>query len=360
MGLLQSNYRPVVTDCETFVDCFYKLLSNASRLDIAVGYITADSLVELQEIVECNNLSQLNLIIGMHYLDKFTQIQYKAACRLNDYLRNRQKGEVRLVKPFKYHGKLYLYSNENGAFASIVGSNNLGSIVKDNNRIYETSYLIDSKEDTSKVQSFISKLSASSTANIADCEISEFRENNDVLGNLENVEKISHHEHALCLNSFTSTRFEIPIKDYDVAPRSSLNAFFGKGRETPNGLIQPRHWYESEIIVPKEIATSPGYPVSKTEESQFIVMTDDGWKFSCKISGQNNKNFRSNGDLKILGKWLKGRLENAGVLEVGNPVTKETLDCYGRTSFSFIKTTIPNTWYLDFKSKNENILKSLS
>ena len=129
------------------------------------------------------------------------------------------------------------------------------------------------------------------------------------------------------------------------------SAFFGKGRESRNGIVKPRHWYEVELIVPKSVAGQPGYPRSKTPEAEFDVITDDGWKFKCKVSGDYSKNFRSEGDLTILGKWLKGRLENDGVLKVGFPVTAQTLRNYGRSSFSLIKTSLPNIWYLDFGVK---------
>jgi len=52
--------------------------------------------------------------------------------------------------------------------------------------------------------------------------------------------------------------------------------------------------------------------------------------------------------LKILGKWLKGRLENAGVLKVGDPVKQETLNQYGRDTFTLTQTSTPGLWYLDF------------
>lgn len=139
-----------------------------------------------------------------------------------------------------------------------------------------------------------------------------------------------------------------PIKPYEVSPQSNLNAFFGKGREAKNGLVKPRHWYEVELIVPKNITEQNGYPKAKTDDAIFDVITDDGWSFKCKVSGDYSKNFRSEGDLKILGKWLKGRLENAGVLKVGDPVTKETLELYGRDTFTLTKTIRPGIWYLDF------------
>ena len=65
MEFLHSNLPPVKSGSRTFQDAFYDLLPKADRVDIAVGYITADSLLELQKIVEWNNLPMLNLTIGM-------------------------------------------------------------------------------------------------------------------------------------------------------------------------------------------------------------------------------------------------------------------------------------------------------
>lgn len=84
MPFLFSNYPPCRTDYPKFIDTFYELLSEADEMDIAVGYITADSLSELQNIVEMNNVSKLNLTIGMHFFDLFTALEYKSAVRLSD------------------------------------------------------------------------------------------------------------------------------------------------------------------------------------------------------------------------------------------------------------------------------------
>lgn len=348
MELLQSNYPPVRTGNSTFLDTFYRLLARSENLDIAVGYITADSLVELQQLVEQNNLTEMNLTIGMHYLERFTRVQYNAAKGLNDYLLENGKGQVRLVTPFKYHGKLYSYSDGMGTFAGIVGSNNLGSIVEGGSRVYETSFLIDDHQQAESIRSFIRQLNRDATSNISDCDIQQFNENNPVLEEHENVHRATPQEIAECISALTTTTFEIPIKGAEVSPQSNLNVFFGRGRVSQNGLVKPRHWYEVELIVPRNVAMQPGYPRAQTPEAVFQVVTDDGWKFSCKVSGTNNKNFRSEGDLKILGKWLKGRLENAGVLTVGSLVTNDTLRRYGRDTFTLTKTSIPNTWYLDF------------
>ena len=351
MEILQSNYPPVRTRSTSFLDMFYNLLATARGLDIAVGYVTADSLIELQQLAKLNNLAELNLTIGMHYIEHFTHAQYNAAKSLNDYLRGNRKGQVRLVTAFKYHGKIYSYSNDSGAFACIIGSNNLGSIVESSSRVYETSILIDDFEQARILDAFIKQLNRDASLNIDDCDIQQFNTNVSVLEDQYGVEKATQYELIRCLDSRTDTVFLIPVKGAEEAPKSNFNVFFGQGRKGSNGLIVPRHWYEVELIVPKDIATQPGYPNANTEEAVFNVITDDGWKFSCKVSGQNNKNLRSEGDLRILGKWLKGRLEDAGVLTIGSPVLNDTLKQYGRDTLTLTRTTLPNTWFLDFGVK---------
>jgi hypothetical protein len=331
-----------------FSDAFYSLLPRTSQLDIAVGYITSEALIELKKAVELNNIERMNLTIGMHYLDKFTAVEYKTAIDLNNFLMANGCGEVRLVTPFRFHGKMYSYGDAKGSFAGIIGSNNLSSIVESNSRTYEASVLIDDADYAQQMQKFIHELNRTSTENIAALDIDQFKKENPLLENHEHVEKVDTKVLAQCLSSQTEICFNIPIKGAEVSPQSNLNAFFGRGRVGKNGLVKPRHWYEVELIVPKPITDQMHYPKSKTDEALFDVITDDGWKFKCKISGDYSKNFRSESDLKILGKWLKGRLENAGALSVGEPVTQETLRRYGRDTFTFTKTTIPNLWYLDF------------
>lgn len=348
MQFLYSNFPPIKTGCKTFEDAFYDLLSKSSKLDIAVGYVSSDALAELQKMIELNaNIKELNLTIGMHYFDLFTKLQYDAAMQLNEFLSDNKIGGVRLVTAFRYHGKLYSYSNESGPFAGIIGSNNLSSIVDGGTRVYESSILLDDRSSVCEMNEFITQLSQKAAKNISELEINKFIVKNSLLEDHELVKKVDSQIMAMLMYNRTKTSFEIPIKPFEVSPHSNLNVFFGKGRESRNGLVKPRHWYEVELIVPKEVTSQPGYPRSKTDEAVFNVVTDDGWSFKCKVSGDYSKNFRSEGDLKILGKWLKGRLENAGVLKVGEPVTTETLKRYGRNSFTLTKTNL-DIWYLDF------------
>ena len=351
MEFLYSNLPPIRTTCRTFSETFYSLIPEATRLDIAVGYITADALAELKQTAAYNkNIETLNLLIGMHYWDKFTELEYHAALGLNDFLRGESRGEVRLIKPFRFHGKLYSYSNASGAFAGIIGSNNLGSIVETRTRTYEASVILREQAHAENIYEFINRLNVDASDNIADCEINNFNERNKLLEDHENVTYVSRSEMADAISALTEVKFEIPlVKNGEVPQKSNLNVYFGEGRRSKTtGFVQPRHWYETELIVPSTIYSHPDYPKKNTDNAVFDVITDDGWKFKCKVSGDNSKNLRSEDDLKILGKWIKGRLENSGALKVMQPVTPDTFIKYERDNFTLTKTTIPNLWYLDF------------
>ncbi len=148
---------------------------------------------------------------------------------------------------------------------------------------------------------------------------------------------------------------DISLSRVDAQQKSNLNTFFGKGREnTKTGKIPRRDWYEVEIIVEKKTTKNPIYP-----KGDFTAHTDDGLTFPCSTNGDYNKNFRSKDDLKILGRWLKGKLEKSGALKQFEPVTSETLQKYGRDYIRLYKLS-DSDYYLEFDvSIQHNMLKEL-
>ncbi|MEG0161869.1 MAG: NgoFVII family restriction endonuclease, partial [Aurantimicrobium sp.] len=169
---------------------------------------------------------------------------------------------------------------------------------------------------------------------------------NLILEGVPNVERVPTNNIA---EKLTETTFELLVKS---EPKSNLNIYFGKGR-LQKGHAIPRPWYEVELIIGVETTRQTGYPQAGTEDAEFEVITDDGWRFPCQIQGQNSKNFRSRDDLKTLGKWIKERLQNSGSLVVGEPVTEQSLLHYGRNSITFTKMDEPNLWFLDFARPND-------
>ena len=80
----------------------------------------------------------------------------------------------------------------------------------------------------------------------------------------------------------------------------------------------------------------------------FDEGTVAGYGCTCEGQGDYSKNLRSCKDLKILGRWIKGQMENDGALDIGTPVTKDTLRKFGRSNIVFEKTT-SGTWLLSLK-----------
>jgi len=349
MELLLSNIQPVLGAKRNASSCFEELMHDADGIRIACGYISTDALAELKKIIEANKKSYLELLIGMHGFEGFTQSQFQAAKYLDEYLLKNNFGKVKVVNLFKFHGKVYSFLKKQIPFASMLGSSNLSSILDSQNH-YETDLYFNESNMVIEIDDFIKRLSAKASTPLEGYNPKIVEDANRLLEGHEGVEQLSSDEMLAVFSQEKPLSFEIPIKTSEEAPQSNLNAFFGKGRENRRGFVKPRHWYEVELIVPSEITSLPGYPKAGYPEKESIitVCTDDGWKFKCKISGDYSKNFRSADDLKILGRWIKGRLENSGSLKVGSLVTKETLRSYGRDSLDLSATHDPLIWLLDF------------
>lgn len=344
MRLLLSNMPPLNNNFD-FTDAYEDLIQDAETIKIACGYISTEGLVELKKTIEDNNKRNVNVIIGMHYFEGFTRVQHEAAVFLNNFLLKTNSGAVYLTTAFKYHGKMYYFENSKNR-TCIIGSSNLDA-TQPGHYNFETDLLVDEENITVEIGSFFEQLKEKACTEISKCSNIKYVSRNPLLEKHYAVKKFTNEEKAQVLDSFTNVRIEIPVKS-DEAQQSNLNAYFGKGRVNQRGYVKPRHWYEVELIVPREITIDDNYP---KENDVITVYTDDNWIFKCKISGDYGKNLRSESDLRILGKWLKGRLENEGCLKVGELVTGKSLEKYGRNTITMTKLKLENSWYFDFGVK---------
>ena len=327
-------------------------LGNATKVQIASGYISTESLSELSRAIEINNKPHVELIIGMHKFDGFTRSQYQAALNLDNLLRAKGLGAVWLTDIFRFHGKLYSFSKDGNLYAASVGSSNFSGLGQ-HQRNFEVDVFLEDEPAIKQVDELINDLKnrASKPLKDIDKRLLTFIEQLPPLENVDNVEQCSREiiTDIQVKARLKKLQFELPLKE---ELKSNLNVFFGKGRKNQQGFVIPRHWYEVELIVPHTITQKRGYPRPvKGKENLIKVYTDDGWSFECKVSGDYSKNFRSSDDLRILGRWIKGRLENAGVLEPGKLVTVNTLKKYGRDTVTLMATDDPKIWYLDFSVK---------
>ncbi len=343
LELLNSNFAPLKTLKRTFETVFYDQLGKAKEIKIASGYISEDSITQLLGIYDNGFAGKLELVVGMHYFEGFTRLQFEALKKLSLKLTDKNLGKVSLATVTPYHGKLYSFKSASDSISTIIGSSNLTKI-HTSQKVYDTDLLIENNNINLEIDSFISELSRLYCNEITYIDIAKIKiiKRDDLFNDHTEVEKVEMSAGTIS-TLLTPIQFTLPLKTEE---KSGLNAYHGKGRlNSSNGFVVPRDWYEVELIVPKSITSHPDYP---KKNIVFFVLTDDGYKFTCKTSGDYSKNFRSAVDLKVLGRWIKGRLENSGSLELGEMITEKTLSEYGRNTITLTKVKIENTWFIDF------------
>lgn len=369
MSILYTNIPPLRTEKgkDNFRDKFSDYIKQADSVEIATGYVSQDALEMLDKYINDNQIAHIKLIVGMYFIEGMPENIYNILLRMNQKWRDRGIGEINIVCTFRYHGKCYLFSRNGKPFAGIIGSANLGAISLNaqTRRQYEVSINIEDKDNLAELQEHIKELDEKCSKIISDVpNIPLVRQENLKLKDVEHVDRINSDEIATYKRHLTGTTIEIPLKvpkDHND-PKfrgSNINVCYAKGRK--------REWWETEIVNAKKIYDLPEYPEYK---KPFMVVTDDGWKFEAWTCGDNNKNFYSKDDLKIMGYWLKGRLVAAGIVkpidhveddkDFRGLITEKMLKQYGKTTLSLTKTTqktknehgdLLDVWILSFLPK---------
>lgn len=381
MQFLSSNILPLGLSSgdQTIIDAIKSSLRMCDQIEIAVGYISKSSLIELQHLVAEFSIKKVVLIIGMYYFEGMPESSYHIARRINQEWMEQEIGEIRLVKSFNYHGKLYAFYNNNNPVRCIIGSANLGVIKLEatNLRQYEVATFLEDSKECHKIAEFIADLSKNScSANLADIKnLKVNTETNRSLENIELVTAISTKQVEKIGDQLSNTSFRLPLKvpmkderfmdDSKHFTKSNINVCYA----APRSKRKSRDWYETQITVSKAVRDNPGYP---EKNKPFLVVTDDGYSFMAHTTSDGNKQFSAVGDELILGRWIKGRLVAAGLVEPVNNtsldknregmITQDMLQEYGADSLVLTKTTkqsfgddgnVYDVWYLSFE-KGEN------
>ncbi len=338
MQLLYSNNSLIKPD-NSFADAFIDLMGDADHLKLATGYISEDSLLFLLENLNYNKALTCDLVIGMHMFDGITRTQYETAIELAAYLDKNHRGSVSVCAAYPNHSKFYSFCKDSNPYASLVGSANITQLIPTRQRnlcvvISETKLLLEIDACHKKLQQ--------SCNPILEWKPKNFIQKNSLLKDCIGVKQVAPEEYSAILKTQRKTSFKLPLK---ASKKSNLNVGFGKGRSnTRKGIVRPRSWYEFEVIVDRKINRLRGYPKNR----EFTVYTDDGWAFECKTQGDYAKNFRSIGGLSILGMWVKGRMQDAGVVKPGEFITSEMVKKFGKKDLLLTATNNPKIWLLNF------------
>ena len=381
MKLLYSNILPLGTDegQKTISETFNEYFQLADRVEIAVGYVSRASLEELDALVEHNQTQQINLTIGMYYIEGMPEGSYHTAIKINKRWNEAGIGEIRIVRSLKYHGKLYVFYKENKPLAAFVGSANLGVIKLEasNRRQYEISSVTTDEAECEEIMEFIERLKGPNiSANIAEISgMPLIYETNTSLTGIQLVTQVPQSNVDFYRRCAAYASFLLPIKvpAYDERhmddgkhyTKSNINVCYA----APRSKRKSRDWFETQLTVAKEITRIEGYPEKNVP---FYVVTDDGYWFKAHTTSDGNKQFSAVGDELIMGRWLKGRLAAAGLVNPVNDtqldvdrtgmITREMLEEYGCDALYLKKTGqtaldeegIPrDVWMLSFKPFEE-------
>lgn len=381
MKLLYSNILPLGTDegQKTISETFNEYFQQADRVEIAVGYVSRASLEELDALVEHNQTQQINLTIGMYYIEGMPEGSYHTAIKINKRWNEAEIGEIRIVCSMKYHGKLYVFYKENKPLAAFVGSANLGVIKLEasNRRQYEISSVTTDEAECEEIMEFIERLKGPNiSANIAEISgMPLIYETNTSLTGIELVTQVPQSNVDFYRRCAAYASFLLPLKvpAYDERhmddgkhyTKSNINVCYA----APRSKRKSRDWFETQLTVAKEITRIEGYPEKNVP---FYVVTDDGYWFKAHTTSDGNKQFNAVGDELIMGRWLKGRLAAAGLVNPVNDtqldvdrtgmITREMLEEYGCDALYLKKTGqtaldeegIPrDVWMLSFKPFEE-------
>lgn len=311
----------------------------------------------------------------MYFVEGMPEGSYHTALKLNKKWQESGIGEIRIVKAFKYHGKLYAFYKDNLPFSAILGSANLGVIKPEanNRRQYELSSITTDKNELSELTQFIDKLKAPNISNnIADVVgMPLIHETNTALSGIELVTTVPQSNVDFYKRCAAYASFLLPLKvpSYDERhmddgkhfTKSNVNVCYA----APRSKRKSRDWYETQLTVAKEITRIEGYP---EKNKPFFIITDDGYWFKAHTTSDGNKQFSAVGDELIMGRWLKGRLAAAGLVKPVNDtqadtdrtgmITKEMLQEYGCENLYLKKTgqtaldengNSLDVWMLSFK-----------
>lgn len=315
------------------------------NVDVCVGFCGYDVLKKYRGdlLNAAKNGRRIRLILGMYSLSgSFPPKLHAELMNLQQEFdeTNRLLGKELHSNVFisirPYHGKIYDFSEE-----VWLGSSNFSRTgFRDQ---LEAVVLVGEEDTISSIRSYVETVIENSV-NVRDVVITSYSPTGLTLKSL-------HAYRALPSNLVSDdVQFELPLR-VDEQPESGLNLSRGKGR-LAKGKYTPRPWYEVEISSNAETRSQEGYPNISNSTPQrsnqkeinkcvFRALLFDGKNYrECQLQSYSAHNKAIGSDPRnVLGEFLKGQLEKAGLLRRPQAITSDILEEYGRTSIEVTRYT---------------------
>jgi len=343
-----------ITKNNKFKKEFEENLKSTTNLTIASGYFGVSTILDYEKVFsKIGKKGACKILIGMLFHGGATQKQKDALLRIHALLNSKDNDNGVYISVVPYHGKIYSFGDEGHQKKIYVGSSNFSKegIFSRN----ECSVLVDKEETKADISAYLSELFSKKFAKplhevdlIVASKISAKKAPSTLLADYI----VDNAEVPVMASAIGAVNIKLRVDDQ---LNSSLNLYFEGGRKT-GGLYTPRPWYEVEIGARVEDTKNDFYPIStlkptgKARNGEFVAYAKDGntyYKLNMVVSADYGKNIASSkesGGRATLGKYIKGKLEKAGVLEFGERISSETLYEYGKDYITFTK--IDNTTYI--------------
>ena len=164
-----------------------------------------------------NNSTENEMInIGMYFIEGMPEGSYHTAIRINKKWQDMGIGEIRMVKSFKYHGKLYAFYKDDKPFSAIIGSANLGvmKLEANNRRQYEISAITEEESEVKEIVKHIEDLKKPNiSSNIATIEgMPLIYEKNTALSGIELVTEVPKSNVEFYKRCAAYASFLLPLK----------------------------------------------------------------------------------------------------------------------------------------------------
>ncbi|RAO95301.1 hypothetical protein DNK47_00365 [Mycoplasma wenyonii] len=170
--LLCSSIWPLLTEenDKTIKDCFKEEIKKSDQLEIAVGFASCKSLLELDKLITQQNIKNVSLILGMYFLNGFPEELLQLVMEINEKWQKQGIGEIRVVFAFKNHVKLYCFLKNGEVRSAIIGSPNLSFLTDQETiwpkwRQYEMAYLTHNPKILKKTKKHIDSLKSEDVSN---------------------------------------------------------------------------------------------------------------------------------------------------------------------------------------------------